>query len=94
MSDFPSNIVVAGGESPKGKPDKVKYTSADLLRGAYAMLLAELEESVRKRIVNDINSAAASQFARAVCYYVDDLENRPRLEKFLTNNNVPAKILP
>ena len=94
MSEFPSNIVVAGGEAPKGNPDKVKYTSADLLRGAYAMLLAELDESVRKRIVNDINSAASSQFARAVANYVDDHENLARLEKFLTNNKIPAKILP
>lgn len=92
--NLPSNLVVAGGEAPKGDPDKVKYTSADLLRGAYAMLLAELEEPTRKRIVNDLNSAVSSQFARAVCYYVDDLENRAKIEKFLTKNNVPAKILP
>lgn len=92
--NLPSNLVVAGGDAPKGDPDKVKYTSADLLRGAYAILLAELEEPTRKRIVNDLNSAASSQFARAVAYYVDDHENRAEIEKFLANNKIPAKILP
>jgi len=92
MSGLPENLIVTSSESPKGKPDKVKYSAADIIRGAYCMLLAEKPAYIQKRIINELDGYTSSEFARDVARFVDNPENLPAIEKFLTVANPPAKV--
>lgn len=90
---LPENLRSATEIKPQGEPVIAKYTDADILRGAYFLLLNELDDGpLKDKILNKKDRPEVFQFAREAAWFADDPSNKARIEKFLTNHPDKCKI--
>lgn len=93
MLDLPDNLKALTEIPDQGEPLTIKYSEADIIRGAYFLLLNELESPIlREKILNKRDRVEVSAFAREVDRFSEDPENRAKIEKFLTNYPDKCKI--